>query len=46
MAELLTTRQVQELLHVDRTTIYRLVASDQLPWEPMHRLSAIGNSTP
>lgn len=30
MAELLTTRQVQELLHVDRTTIYRLVASGQL----------------
>ncbi|MCX6031913.1 MAG: helix-turn-helix domain-containing protein [Chloroflexi bacterium] len=31
MEELLTTRQVQELLHVDRTTIYRLVASGQLP---------------
>jgi excisionase family DNA binding protein len=31
MAELLTTRQVQESLHVDRTTIYRLVASGQLP---------------
>lgn len=31
MTELLTTRQVQALLHVDRTTIYRLVASSQLP---------------
>ena len=31
MAELLTTRQVQESLHVDRTTIYRLVANGQLP---------------
>ena len=31
MTELLTTRQVQALLHVDRTTIYRLVASGQLP---------------
>lgn len=31
MDDLLTTRQVQELLHIDRTTIYRLVASNQLP---------------
>jgi excisionase family DNA binding protein len=31
MAELLTTRQVQKSLHVDRSTIYRLVASGQLP---------------
>ncbi len=31
MTELLTTRQVQESLLVDRTTIYRLVASGQLP---------------
>lgn len=30
MTELLTTRQVQELLHIDRTTIYRLVASGRL----------------
>ncbi len=31
MEEFLTTRQVQDLLHVDRTTIYRLVANGQLP---------------
>ena len=31
MANLLTTRQVQELLKVDRTTIYRMVESGQLP---------------
>jgi excisionase family DNA binding protein len=31
VSELLTTRQVQELLQVDRTTVYRLVASGQLP---------------
>ena len=31
MADLLTTRQVQELLQVDRTTIYRLVEAGQLP---------------
>jgi len=31
MANLLTTREVQELLHVDRTTIYRMVESGQLP---------------
>jgi excisionase family DNA binding protein len=31
MADLLTTNQVQELLNVDRTTIYRLVQSEQLP---------------
>jgi excisionase family DNA binding protein len=31
MTELLTSRQVQESLHVDRTTIYRLVANGQLP---------------
>jgi excisionase family DNA binding protein len=31
MATLLTTRQVQELLKVDRTTIYRMVESGQLP---------------
>jgi excisionase family DNA binding protein len=31
MAELLTTNQVQELLSVDRTTIYRMVQSGQLP---------------
>ncbi|OQA43441.1 MAG: Helix-turn-helix domain protein [Chloroflexi bacterium ADurb.Bin325] len=31
MTELLTTRQVQALLHVDRTTIYRMVESGELP---------------
>lgn len=31
MANLLTTRQVQELLKVDRTTIYRMVEGGQLP---------------
>jgi excisionase family DNA binding protein len=31
MADLLTTNEVQELLHVDRTTIYRLVESGRLP---------------
>ncbi|MEZ4870333.1 MAG: PocR ligand-binding domain-containing protein [Caldilineaceae bacterium] len=31
MADLLTTRQVQEILKVDRTTIYRMVDSGQLP---------------
>jgi excisionase family DNA binding protein len=31
MAELLTTNQVQELLSVDRTTIYRMVQGGQLP---------------
>lgn len=31
MADLLTTRQVQELLRVDRTTIYRMVEGGQLP---------------
>ncbi|MCB0104930.1 MAG: helix-turn-helix domain-containing protein [Caldilineaceae bacterium] len=31
MAELLTTRQVTELLKIDRTTIYRMVESGQLP---------------
>lgn len=31
MTDLLTTREVQELLHVDRTTIYRMVESGQLP---------------
>ncbi len=30
MADLLTTRQVQEILHLDRTTIYRLVENGQL----------------
>ena len=31
MADMLTTRQVQEMLQVDRTTIYRFVESGQLP---------------
>lgn len=31
MTDLLTTRQVQALLRVDRTTIYRMVESGQLP---------------
>lgn len=31
MADLLTTHDVQELLHVDRTTIYRMIESGQLP---------------
>lgn len=31
MADLLTTRQVQTILQVDRTTIYRLVEGGQLP---------------
>jgi excisionase family DNA binding protein len=31
MTELLTTRQVQALLHVDRTTIYRMVENGELP---------------
>jgi excisionase family DNA binding protein len=31
MTDLLTTRQVQGLLQVDRTTIYRMVESGQLP---------------
>ncbi|GAB4513001.1 MAG: hypothetical protein Kow0047_24490 [Anaerolineae bacterium] len=31
MGELLTTRQLQDLLKVDRTTIYRMVQSRQLP---------------
>jgi excisionase family DNA binding protein len=31
MAELLTTNQVQELLSVDRTTIYRMAQGGQLP---------------
>jgi excisionase family DNA binding protein len=31
MADLLTTAQVQALLHVDRTTIYRMVESGRLP---------------
>lgn len=31
MADLLTTRQVQKILRVDRTTIYRMVESGQLP---------------
>lgn len=31
MTDLLTTRQVQELLKVDRTTIYRMVDGGQLP---------------
>lgn len=31
MANLLTTRQVQEILKIDRTTIYRMVESGQLP---------------
>jgi excisionase family DNA binding protein len=31
MSDLLTTNEVQDLLHVDRTTIYRLVESGGLP---------------
>jgi excisionase family DNA binding protein len=31
MADFLTTHQVQELLSIDRTTIYRMVQSGQLP---------------
>lgn len=31
MADLLTTNQVQDLLQVDRTTIYRMIGSGQLP---------------
>lgn len=31
MADLLTTREIQETLQVDRTTIYRMVESGQLP---------------
>ena len=31
MADLLTTRQLQELLNVDRTTIYRMVNRGELP---------------
>lgn len=31
MADLLTTRQVTQLLKIDRTTIYRMVESGQLP---------------
>lgn len=31
MADLLTTRQVQDLLKIDRTTIYRMVEGGQLP---------------
>ncbi len=31
MADLMTTKQVQELLQVDRTTIYRMVESGRLP---------------
>jgi excisionase family DNA binding protein len=31
MTDLLTTHQVQDLLNVDRTTIYRMVQSGQLP---------------
>ena len=31
MSDLLTTNEVQDLLHVDRTTIYRLVESGRLP---------------
>lgn len=31
MTDLLTTKQVQALLHVDRTTIYRMVEGGQLP---------------
>lgn len=31
MAELLTTKQLQDLLHVDRTTIYRMADSGRLP---------------
>ncbi|NPA89856.1 MAG: helix-turn-helix domain-containing protein [Chloroflexi bacterium] len=31
MSDLLTTRQLQELLNVDRTTIYRMVSRGELP---------------
>ena len=31
MTDLLTTKDVQDLLHVDRTTVYRMVDSGQLP---------------
>jgi excisionase family DNA binding protein len=31
MADLLTTREIQELLHVDRTTVYRMVENGRLP---------------
>ncbi len=31
VTDMLTTKQVQEILHVDRTTIYRFVESGQLP---------------
>ena len=31
MANFLTTRQLQEMLQVDRTTIYRMVESGQIP---------------
>ncbi len=31
MADLLTTGQVQDLLHVDRTTIYRMIEDGRLP---------------
>lgn len=31
MTELLTAREVQEMLHIDRTTIYRMAESGQLP---------------
>ena len=31
MTELLSTRQLQELLNVDRTTIYRMISNGQLP---------------
>ena len=31
MTDLLTTKQVQTILHVDRTTIYRMVEGGQLP---------------
>lgn len=31
MSELLTTKEIQELLHVDRSTIYRMVEAGRLP---------------
>lgn len=31
MTDLLTTNQVQDMLHIDRTTIYRMVESGRLP---------------
>lgn len=31
MADLLTTKQLQEILHVDRTTIYRMAESGRVP---------------